>query len=169
MLQLQGDAGLEPELRETAIRLANLRGDDAHALLEACLDEALPPGRTEAVYGRALRRAQAAHSMLRQEDEDRRVLLALGVAQARAALHREAIVTLEEVGALDSALGARDETVRLLFLAMARFQAGEVERAVESFHQAYGQIRAAPELGQDDAIATVYLEVEALIGAESGS
>ena len=115
------------------------------------------------------RRAQAAHSLLRQEDEDRAVLLALGVAQARAALHREAILTLEELGDLDPALGTRDETVRLLFLSMARFRAGELERAVESFRAAESRIRAAPELGLDDAIATVYLEVEELIGAESGS
>ena len=166
--RILGDGTMEAALRENAIRLTYLHGDDPEALLNSCLEEALPAGRDETVYRQALDRARAAQGMIVGRD-DPHVLVALGVAQARNRLYRDGTRTLEEAGDVDEdrpSLSPRERAIRLLFLALTRQHEGASQRAQDAFDLAHREFQVTPVLQTDPDLARLAGEVEELFLSE---
>jgi WD40 repeat protein len=178
LARLQADRDLTGEERQTAIRLANLRGDDPAVLFERSLSEALVPGNDPEVYEHALDRAEAARSMEGGEDLPV-VMLALGMSQYRTGRHAEALTSLERAeelghpragrrragrGTRSVALTTHQESVRLLFLAMARHSAGQTALAADALAAAEEAILNHPDLASyRSQMADVLAEAQDLI------
>jgi hypothetical protein len=112
----------DPEIQSACLTLAESWSDSGWACNEAAWALVCDPARSAASYRRALRLAEVA---CRQEPENGPFLNTLGVAQYRAGLVPEALVTLTRSNALNQGKGPAD----LAFLAMARQRQGQTLEA----------------------------------------
>ncbi len=182
--ELQNDASMPHALRETALRLALLRGDDPLPLLRLSLEECLDPEQPGATYSHALARADAAQNMQGNDagpDEQGLVALknlAVGVACYRAELYSRALESLrspppdETARAARSPFGQRDQALWLLFLCMA--QCKDVQHqgeARKSWILAQQRVLNDVELSQRPELLGLLAEVETLVrsSAPAGS
>ena len=121
MLRIPQAAGVSSSVRDTALRLAQMRGDDPELLNSASLADALP-SRNEAYYPRALRRSEAAAELTR-ENPDHRVELVAGISRYRNGRYAEAVEALMKASDLNRSartrFSPREEAWRYLFLSMA--------------------------------------------------
>ncbi len=189
LLELEGDLQLARPLKETALRLAHLRGDDPMALFDQTLQECLSSGSAETVYATALQRAQAAETLEARETSPEEHepepfgRLALGAACFRAARYEEAVRHLSSVPAFDGdargepasagiPFGEREETLRLLFLCMAQCHMAQEREAVQNWQLAQQHLLRGPELAPESGLMGLLTEAEALVrqsGAGEGS
>ena len=172
---LQSEPDLSSEERQTALRLAELRGDDPRLLYQQTLAEALVPGEDPQVYAHAFNRAEAASGMPVGRDIPA-VMLSLGVAQFRVGLEDEALESLESARQLSedyallaaplvAPLSAPEDCIRLLFLAMARHRLGQPNLAMDALEEALELYHNHPDLAAYRArLGEVLDEVEALVG-----
>jgi len=182
--EIQDDASMPHTLREAALRLALLRGDDPLPLLELSLEECLDNERPSEAYRRALARVDAAKVMPGNaggdDDPGLKALksLAVGVASYRAELNQDALESLrtppgEELARLPrSPFGPREQAIWLLFLCMAQCKDPEQQKiASTSWRQARQSVLNDVELSQRPEMIGLLAEVETLVrsSAPTGS
>jgi WD40 repeat protein/serine/threonine protein kinase len=124
---LQRDARLTDEVREVAIRMAVVRGNDPRLLDETTRQEVLPAGREAQLYRKALDRAEAASSF---DAEDPGLRLTLGIAQYRTGALSAAAKTLDDARDGDPRAHLdRFAVLRRAFLAMTDHRLGREDLA----------------------------------------
>jgi len=172
---LQQDRSMTEEERQAALRLANLRGDDPRLLYERTLAEVLVTGNDPQVYAHAMNRAEAAHAM-EGGGSIPAVMLSLGVAQYRMGLEREALASLDRAKELSDTnqvleepkskpLTAPEDSIRLLFLAMAHARTGRENLARVALSEAQETIHNHPDLASYRArLVDLVTEAEAMLG-----
>ena len=163
-----------------ALRLASLRGDDALRLLESSVQDCLDPEQGADTYQKARERAAAAAELLAAEASERSdeqkalAALAQGLSSYRMARYAEAENLLAPTGlepvqearvsAAKSAslFGAREESLRLLFLCMAQCQNRHAVDAERSWRAARQLVLNDAQLSQRPDLAGLLAEVETL-------
>jgi WD40 repeat protein len=175
---LESDRSLTQELREAALRLAYLRGDDPELLLARSLEECLEPEQPAEVYAFALERAAEAESLRAGEGEaaprervrelEARSALVRGIAFYRMKRFSDAadLLAPRNAGAGDtaaSALPPRDEALRLLFLCMTQCQTSDHREAERSWRRAQQSVLNDVELSQSEELSGLLAEAETLV------
>jgi WD40 repeat protein/serine/threonine protein kinase len=154
-VRIRGDDGLDPKLREAALRMVQSRGDQPARLNSAAWKVAKSPDHDGAAYTLAVRRAERAAQVLPWDPE---IVNTLGVAQYRAGEWKAALATLERAAAMRE----RPSTADLTFLAMAHQRLGDVDAA----RIALGKLRAEmarPYNAKSAELQALQREAEALI------
>jgi len=179
---IENDPALSYELRVAALRLATLRGDDPLLLLERSLQDCLDSEQGADTYQKARERAAAALELLAADasqpgDGQRKALatLAQGLSSYRMAKYAEAENLLAPTGLdplgeprtsapkIASLFGAREESLRLLFLCMAQCQNRHAEEAERSWRAARQLVLNDAQLSQRPDLAGLLAEVETLV------
>ncbi|NOT32100.1 MAG: protein kinase [Planctomycetes bacterium] len=171
--ELQADASIPHALREVALRLAHLRGDDPLPLLLLSLEECLDPERPRDASVQALARANAAEVSEPELEELKK--LALGVASYRAARFSEAEDHLRDPPARSEAraarsssgqrgsFGQREHALWQLFLCMAQCQNAKQKEANETWRLAQQSVLNDVELSQRSDLLGLLVEAETLM------
>jgi tetratricopeptide (TPR) repeat protein len=123
---LAADAHLSQALRKEALTLADSFPENAPALNQACWEVLRRPGAAAAAYERALRQAEAAFNLQRDNPY---YLNKVGAAQYRTGRYREALETLQKAELLNKKYFKQPLPVALAFEAMAQHQLGQKEQA----------------------------------------
>jgi WD40 repeat protein/serine/threonine protein kinase len=170
---IENDAGMPHALREVAVRLARLRGDDPLLLFTLSLEECLEPERPGEVYARALARADAAKELRRaaaRRNDGLEALekLALGACSYRAALYSRALESLregpgEDSPAVRSSFGPRERALWLLFQCMAQCQGAEAATVESTWRLARQSVLNDVELSQRPELLGLLAEAETLV------
>ncbi len=174
--EVEGDLQMARPLKEAALRLAHLRGDDPDLLCTRSLEDCLAPGRPAEVYAMAMKRAQAAERLRADRAAGKRVqaspleALALGAASFRAGLFEEALRYLGEAprlerqtAAIPSSFGLREETMRLLFLCMAQCHTAHGDDAAQSWKLAEQRVLTDSQLSREQDLLGLLVEAESLV------
>jgi WD40 repeat protein/serine/threonine protein kinase len=180
---LQQDPHLPHELRECALRLANLRGDDPLPLFERtlaeCLDAGLPPESYQRALERALVATQLAGSAVGIPVWEFEALAALarGAAALRTGRFSEAEKTLRAEHKApfgQTPLGvyaARERALRQLYLCLAQVRAEHRSEAEETWRLAQQSVLSDVNLTQQAGLLALLDEVADALGknAPAGS
>ena len=179
---LAEDANLPHALREAALRLTQLRGDDPLPLLERSLEECLENGASPEVYERAFARAQAAAEIEGSGGVPAWELEALsglsrGAASVRTGRHAEAeeLLVRERSAPLGQPTlglyGPRERALRQLFLCLAQSGGARRSEADLSWRAAQQSVLSDVALAQRPELIALMEEVERKLGpsASSGS
>ncbi len=167
LAELQADASMPHALREVALRLAYLRGDDPLPLLLRSLEECLDPERPRDSYVQALARANAAQVSQAELADLKK--LALGAASYRAARFSEAEDHLKsppqrgEGRAQRQSFGQREHALWHLFLCMAQCQTANHDKAEASWKLAQQSVLNDVELSQRSDLLGLLAEAETLV------
>jgi WD40 repeat protein len=153
---LRGDATLSGPVQAQALALAEHYPQDARRLNGESWLVVKRPGEQPAAYLRALHLAEAA---CRIDSNDGPCLNTLGIAEYRLGRYQAALATLTRSDQLNSQASAGSVPEDLVFLAMAHFRLGELDKADD----ALGRLREAMKKPRwaNDAEAQAFLrEVE---------
>ncbi len=166
MLRIPEQTSVSSEVRNTALRIALMRGDDPQLLNDACLADALSTG-DQANYARALRRSEAAVELTR-DNPDNRVSLVSGIACYRNGRYSEASEALLQADKLDRAarikFAPREVAWRYLFLTMSYHGEDRLEEAKGAFRSFRLWLDGQSEFGLASELQALIDEVEALLG-----
>jgi len=167
MLRIPQTAGVSSSVRDTALRLAQMRGDDPELLNEASLADALSSQNGDH-YMRALRRSEAAMELTR-EDPDHRVELVAGISRYRNGMYTEAVEALRRASDLNrsarNGFSPQEQAWRYLFLSMAyqgQKRYGDARSTFQSFQQ---WLDDQADFEPDGELEALVLEVEALLSS----
>ena len=179
---IENDPALSYDLRVAALRLASLRGDDPLLLLESSVQDCLDPELDANTYQKARERTAAAVELFAAETSERTdsghkalATLAQGLSSYRMSKYAEAENLLAQPGlaaesdsrpiAAKSAklFGAREESLRLLFLCMAQCQNRHAEDAERSWRAARQLVLNDAQLSQRPELVGLLAEVETLV------
>ena len=177
---LAEDANLPHALREAALRLTQLRGDDPLPLLERSLEECLEAGSSSEVYERAFARAQAAAGLDGSGGVPAWELEALsglsrGAASVRTGRNAEAeeMLSRERSAPLGQPTlglyGPRERALRQLFLCLAQSGAERRSEAVSSWRAAQQSVLSDVALAQRPELIALMDEVERTLGPAGSS
>jgi len=168
---LAEDDALPHALREVAVRLTQLRGDDPLPLLERSLEECLEEGASPEVYQRAHARARAAAELDGSGGVPSWELEALtGLSRGAASLRvgensaAEELLARERSAPLGQATlglyGARERALRQLFLCLAQCGAEKRVEAESSWRVAQQSVLSDVALAQRPELLALMGEVE---------
>jgi hypothetical protein len=180
--ELQSDQSLSQAERESALRIAHLRGDDPLPLLARSVDDCIDPDQSPTVFDQALERAAAADEMrsnlagMEEWEIEALVNLAQGVASYRTALYAEAEKYLAEApretrddqrtgfkAPGHGQFGQREHALRLLFLCMAQCKSSHRREAERSWRLAQQKVLNDVELSQRAELQGLLAEVETVL------
>jgi hypothetical protein len=151
---LQRAAGVEPAVRQAALAIAGRCVEDANTLNNASYVVARRRDATAAEYQRALRQAEAASRLARDNPA---VLNTLGIAQYRAGRYQEALATWRRCEQLN-----RDHPADLAFLAMTHHRLGQKEQARAALAR-LREVLKRPGVKRDAEVEGFLREAEELI------
>jgi len=153
--RIRGDEGLDPKLREAALKMVQSVGDVPFRLDSAAWEVATSPDRSVAAYGMAVRwAARAVEGMPWHEG----MIRTLGVAQCRAGEWKAALATLDRA----AAMRARPNPADLAFLAMAHQRLGPRDAALAALEHLRAEMKK-PENGNNEALRGFLQEAEAVV------
>ena len=156
---------LLPEVIESARRLTRFRGDDPFILWEKSWHVARQPGLAQGSYAASLRRVNLALSSSPQSKHRSRYLLAKGTALYRMQRYEEAEAVLENAERLlPKSYGEPLLPAAITVRAMAFNRLGRLAEARDALTDARIRMGGDPEYSGDDAVVSLFMEAEALIG-----
>jgi WD40 repeat protein/serine/threonine protein kinase len=146
-LEGRGGAALTPEVRETAVRMARVRGDDPAKLNEASWAIARIPGLARQRYDQALRLAEIA---ARLDPHDWSNLNTLGAALVRAGQSARGLEILSRSDSILVATGSGPSFWNAPFLAMAYLRLGRPAEARQALARARTVLRGTGFASADE-------------------
>jgi WD40 repeat protein/serine/threonine protein kinase len=180
VLQIEGDRDLPRPLKETALRMVHLRGDDPVPLFARTLAECLDADLDERDFQRALERARSA-ALIVGDDSTGPVLgplrdLALGMASYRSGRFAEAenYLAVEppdlrkpRVRRLE--YSEREDALRLLFLCLAQCQLARGSVAEQTWRRAQQAVLGDAELSVRTELLDLLAEAETTVRSRAPS
>jgi hypothetical protein len=158
--QIRSNRSISETVRRQALSLAEHYPEEPLQLNNAAWDILVPNDSTPEDYQLALRQAEAACRLVR---EDGNFLNTLGIAQYRAGKFQDALRTLEEADRLTSTRNGASSPLNTAFIAMAHFQLAHQQKALEAL-QLLRQQTKKPQWAKSDEARLFSQEAEKLIG-----
>jgi len=179
VLEIESNLQLERPLKETALRVAHLRGDDPAPLFVRSLQECLDAEHEQSSYALALDRARAAERIMKTPERelpaDLEALsrLALGAASYRNARYSEAENYLlpdlpqQRDPNAERDFGRRERALRLLFLCMSQCQVSRGPDVERNWRLAQQSVMSDADLSLRPELLGLLTETETLIRSRS--